>query len=214
MIKNVIFDMDGVIRTLKNVKVSELLPDSIKQKYEGFYKNSTLGEIVSKYLHLDCFKEWDKGTYNADDVYKTLLEQANEPTEVIEHIFAAPISKEYNIIFPETLNLIKSLRVKGYKLFVLSNMGREVVEVLNQILDMSPFEDVVFSCDVGLRKPDPKFYKYALDRWDINPAESIFVDDNPKNLPPFENLDVKGFLFDSKNINLTIENLKNIISNY
>lgn len=213
MIKNIIFDMDGVIRELKNAPINELLPEDLKEKYKDLYDNKRLCDIVAKYINLDCFKEWDKGNVSAEYVYNTLLENSSEPKEAVKYIFGAPLTKEYNIIYPETIKLISSLKVKGYKIFILSNMSSEIVEILKQLIDMSLFEDVVFSCDVGLRKPDPKFYKYALDRWEIEPNESIFIDDNPKNLPPFENLGVKCFLFDNSNITTTIENFKSLISN-
>jgi len=39
------------------------------------------------------------------------------------------------------------------------------------------FDDYVESSVVGLRKPDPKFFQYALDRLKVRPQEVVFLDD-------------------------------------
>src|SRR5262249_28226766 len=44
------------------------------------------------------------------------------------------------------------------------------------------FDDLVFSCEVGLAKPEPAIYRLACERLDVTPAESVFIDDSPENV--------------------------------
>ena len=54
----------------------------------------------------------------------------------------------------------------------------EVVEVFAQ------FDEVIESSKVGLRKPDPSIYRLACERLDVEPTESVFLDDLGINLKP------------------------------
>ena len=90
-------------------------------------------------------------------------------------------------------------------------MCKEIVDVLPKFLDLTLFDSVMFSCDIGLRKPETEFYIKALKKFNINAENSIFIDDNIKNLYPFEELGGKTFLFDNSNISKTLENLDKTI---
>ena len=36
------------------------------------------------------------------------------------------------------------------------------------------------SCEVGLRKPDPRIYLLALERAGVRPEQAVYVDDRPE----------------------------------
>lgn len=42
---------------------------------------------------------------------------------------------------------------------------------------LSFFDEYIESSVVGLRKPDPKFFQYALDKLKVIPQEVVFLDD-------------------------------------
>jgi HAD superfamily hydrolase (TIGR01509 family) len=44
------------------------------------------------------------------------------------------------------------------------------------------FEAIFISAEEGLMKPDPRFFRFALDRLDARPEETVLVDDTPANL--------------------------------
>ena len=72
------------------------------------------------------------------------------------------------------------------------------------------FEGIVVSGDEKTRKPFEKIYRIALDRFKIEPTESIFIDDNLRNIKAAENLKIKGihyknpdeFEIELKNLNI------------
>ena len=90
-------------------------------------------------------------------------------------------------------------------------MCEEVVAILPQFLDLEMFDDVAFSCEFGLRKPDKAFYAKALEKFGTSASTCIFIDDNLKNLQPFEELGGKTFLFDNSKLSDTISRLEQTI---
>ena len=46
------------------------------------------------------------------------------------------------------------------------------------------FDEIVESSQVGVRKPDPRFYEQACERLAIEPDEAVFLDDLGVNLKP------------------------------
>ena len=51
-----------------------------------------------------------------------------------------------------------------------------------EVLDL--FDEIVESSQVGVRKPDPRFYEHACERLAIEPDEAVFLDDLGVNLKP------------------------------
>ena len=43
------------------------------------------------------------------------------------------------------------------------------------------FEKLYFSCDLKMMKPDSAIFRYVLDAEDLDPAETLFIDDSPHN---------------------------------
>jgi putative hydrolase of the HAD superfamily len=72
---------------------------------------------------------------------------------------------------------LQELRRSGRKLGLLSVCGPEVPALWGETTLAPLLDDVVFSCAVGLAKPDPRIYELASERLGVEPAQSIFVDD-------------------------------------
>jgi putative hydrolase of the HAD superfamily len=57
------------------------------------------------------------------------------------------------------------------------------------------FHVAIFSCEVGLAKPDPEIYKHILRLCSTEPEEAIFVDDFIENIEAANLLGIHGVLF-------------------
>lgn len=67
-------------------------------------------------------------------------------------------------------------------LALLSNMPHEVKHaLLPAIGEIAPWTALVFSCDVGVTKPDAGIYAECARRLGVEPREAIMVDDRPEN---------------------------------
>ena len=73
-----------------------------------------------------------------------------------------------------TLRMIKSL---GLKTGLVSDCSPELPQIWKETPFAPWFDAAVFSCDEGIRKPNPKIYLKACRRLDVEPAECFFVGD-------------------------------------
>ena len=90
-------------------------------------------------------------------------------------------------IFEDTVAIVEELRHKGYPLFVLSNWATETwAMVRDDFAFLEHFDDVVISGHVGLAKPDTQIFELARDRFGVEPAATIFVDDSAVNVAAAE----------------------------
>ena len=56
------------------------------------------------------------------------------------------------------------------------------------------FDAVVDSCHAGVRKPDPRIYRLALDAVDVDAEATVFLDDHPANVAAAEALGMRGIV--------------------
>ena len=79
--------------------------------------------------------------------------------------------------------LVRDLDAAGYGLYLLTNAGPRHREYWPRWPVSAWFGDRIFlSSEHGLLKPDPAFYRAALDRFHLDGAACLFVDDDPRNV--------------------------------
>ena len=145
-------------------------------------------------------QEWEASAENAD-VYrlratgklkteKEMLESmvAGLPFSVTENQLEKLVEirndryrKSLTEIHPDILFTLKQLKESGIKLCLVSNA--DIID--KKYWGISPlkeyFDAVIFSCDVGIVKPDAKIYQLAMEKLSVSPSESIFVGDGGSN---------------------------------
>ena len=73
------------------------------------------------------------------------------------------------------------------------------------------FDEQVVSCEVHLGKPNLKFYQYLLDHCNLNPDETIFIDDRKDNVEAAAELGITPFHFDRRNPERACNELRKVI---
>uniref|UniRef100_A0A8C0QMR2 Epoxide hydrolase 2 n=1 Tax=Chelonoidis abingdonii TaxID=106734 RepID=A0A8C0QMR2_CHEAB len=92
-----------------------------------------------------------------------------------------------------------TLRNNGFRTCVLTNNWiddspqRHITALVHSLLRRQ-FDLVIESCRIGLKKPDPRIYEYALDVLKAKPQEVIFLDDIGANLKPAQEMGVATIL--------------------
>jgi 2-haloacid dehalogenase len=181
----IIFDLGGVLIDWNPEYVfQELIPDAERRAY--FFQNI-------------CTHEWnieqDAGRPLAVGT-DMLVEQFPEWEPEIrafygrwEEMLGGPID--------ETVELLRILRDQGsHRLLALTNWSGETFPVALERYDfLQWFEGIVVSGDEGTRKPFADIYQILLDRYEVNPAEAVFIDDSAKNIEGAEALSIKGIHF-------------------
>ncbi|MFI6240223.1 HAD family hydrolase [Micromonospora sp. NPDC050795] len=73
--------------------------------------------------------------------------------------------------------MLDVLRDGGHPLALISNATSETAEAWPQSSLARRLDVAVFSCEVGLAKPDPAIYRIAAERLGVAPSECVFVGD-------------------------------------
>ena len=97
---------------------------------------------------------------------------------------------------PGSLELVERLDAAGVALFAITNFGHEFWEGFRPTQPIfDRFHDIIVSGTEKLMKPDPAIYRLALDRFGIDPAGALFVDDVAANVAGAESVGIAGHRF-------------------
>lgn len=97
---------------------------------------------------------------------------------------------------PGSLELVEQLDAAGVPLFAITNFGHEFWEGFRPTQPVfDRFRDIIVSGTERLMKPDPAIYALAIDRFGIDPAGALFVDDVAKNVAGAESAGIAGHRF-------------------
>lgn len=212
MLKNIIFDYDGVLRHINDIRLYDYLKPLFPNRDLKRYKNRYLREYVDSPLIRRLFDVFDLGLCDLKKLIKNASIILSEDVEVVTAIFQAVINPMNNLPVIETINYTKELYKSGYNLYIFSNLNKSERHAAPKAIDFSIFKDTLFSCDVGFLKPNLDYYIYAIKKWKIKPEESLFIDDNANNLKTFNLMNGHVFLFDRYHVSKTLEELKTFIA--
>lgn len=200
MIKAIIFDLGGVLMT--DVPLREIAEDLAKKLNLLVNFDQEADEI---HAHLYPSEYWELltlGKITEDEYWDNFLKRSkiSEKLEVRSEKLKRELNKKVrSSLYPlgDSTRIINLLK-KNYKLGILSNHAKEWSEYMKQEFDLFKFFDpIIFSCDVGFRKPDPKIYEIALEKLGCNPGECVFIDDKKRNTDGAEKLGMKGIVFEN-----------------
>ena len=185
MIKNIIFDLGGVIYELD---------------FDRFNRNLTLlqqqpnpEEIYSRLKQPSFFSDYERGRIDTVTFRDRMRAELN--------IVASDdqIDRAWNSLlvglFPDRLELITRLK-SSFNLALLSNINPLHLEHINlECRDLfNQFDRCFFSCELGTRKPEAKIFEIVLDRMGFVAEETLFIDDSPPNIEGATNLGIKAIL--------------------
>jgi epoxide hydrolase-like predicted phosphatase len=95
----------------------------------------------------------------------------------------------------ELLSYIDTLK-PTYKIGMLSNIATPWIrDKFLTAAEQKLFDDMVFSFEVGMTKPDKKIFELACNRLQVLPAETIFVDDVDRNCEAAQELGMKSIIY-------------------
>lgn len=97
---------------------------------------------------------------------------------------------------PGSLELVERLDEAGVPLFAITNFGHEFWEGFRPTQPIfDRFRGIVVSGTEQIVKPDPAIYRLAIDRFGIDPAGALFIDDVVKNIEGAESVGIAGHHF-------------------
>ena len=97
------------------------------------------------------------------------------------------------------LEIFRQLKEKKeLKFYALTNWSAETFPIARQRFDfLQWFDGILVSGEEKLRKPFPEFYRLMFERFSINPASTIFIDDNLRNVQAAEKVGISAVHYQS-----------------
>ena len=98
----------------------------------------------------------------------------------------------------ESVNILKKLKSKNYKLIALTNWSFETFPVAIKRFDfLKLFDGIVVSGKIKMLKPFKEIYNYTINKYELSPSECVFIDDRLSNVQGAINCGIKGIHFQS-----------------
>lgn len=196
MIKNIIFDLGNVVLKLKWEIVLNKFSDNDSDK-------NLLEEVI---FNSEEWKELDNGTIEKADAIEIMISKLPEKLhKPCREIMAS--WREGLVINDNIINFIENVRKQGYKTYVLSNAPHEIPEYLTQKNLDKYFDGQIISAQEKVSKPNPKIYEILLNRYSLNPEESLFLDDKKENIDTAINCKINGYVFDYNDFKTFLDNI-------
>jgi len=188
-IKNIIFDLGGVILNLS--------VDSTLRKFAE-HSNLPVDKVIEIYHSRPEFLAYEKGEISNDE-FRTALREIFSITTLdtqMDECWNAMLGD----IPRERIELLRDLKSK-YKTYLLSNTNAihldcftGIVKKQHGIESLDPlFHKAYYSHLMKMRKPDPQIYEYVLKENGLKANETIFLDDNVANLKGAASVGIETF---------------------
>ena len=99
---------------------------------------------------------------------------------------------------PEAIALAREIKSHGVRTAILSNMPHDLLAYVRREFSwLDEFELKIWSCELGVVKPDPEIYRVCLDALGCEPGRTLFFDDRLNNVEGAREQGMEAHLFES-----------------
>lgn len=201
MIKNVVFDIGGVLMEYNPKTYLDKLGMEPEVKLK--VKKMIFGSLK--------WQQCMNGKLLCNELIQMLSEENEEYKKWIKKI----IGKE-NMLYmmPPKETSIKyfyKLKERGFNVYILSNITKDTYDLFNE--NYTYIKDAnggIYSCFEGVSKPHNNIFYALLNKYNLNKNQTIFIDDNKNNINAAQKLGIKSILYND--INQVIYDVDNIIN--
>ena len=179
-IKNIVFDLG---RVLIKFEPKEYIEQNVPEKKREDFYNGIFGS--TEWLMLD------RGTLSYEDAKKIFKERVPGADKQIDRLFDVDL---FEILQPieENVKLLSKLKEK-YNLYILSNFHQPAFEHIFKKYDFFRlFDGHTVSCYYYLLKPEKEIYDTLIDKFNLIPEETVFIDDTKVNIDACEKEGIRG----------------------
>ena len=187
MYKNYVFDLYGTLVDIRTNEDKAYLWDKMTELfgfYGAVYERNTLKKTYFQYckeLEEQMKKEEEYPEIDLDVVIRRLfadkgVEEVEQSTLDALQMTMRVISTKFIRLYDGVIDLLESLKAKGKKVYLLSNAQRGFTRPELGYLGIEKyFDGILISSEEGCKKPGNSFYQRLLDRYNLNPKESIMI---------------------------------------
>jgi putative hydrolase of the HAD superfamily len=208
VIKAVLFDLGSTLLEFENQPWEELIRQGIEAVYDALHVHGAAlpgRELFYRAFHDTYSTTWRVAEQSLIEMeIRMLLEKtarglglalSDADMRSLVRVHYRPVSSQVTL-YADTIDTLVDVRGRGMKVGLVSNtiwpgsLHREDLERFG-IIDL--FDHLLFSADVGIRKPHPQIFKTALEALQVAPHEAIFVGDRvPEDVAGAKRVGMRG----------------------
>jgi 2-haloacid dehalogenase len=166
---DVIFDLGGVV---------------LRWEPQRAYEQVMPADEVGGFMDEICFNEWNRrhdAGHDWDEGEAELISRLPHRREAIE-AYRRYFDQTITGMVPGTGAIIAELQQAGIRQVALTNWSADLFHPTRRRFGLlNRFAGIVVSGEEGIAKPDPRLFTIVLERYAIDPAAAVFIDDNQHN---------------------------------
>ena len=181
----VVFDVGNVLLTFSPEKLlAELFPDD----------GALRATLMERMFRSPYWVMLDHGTLSSEEAVTAMAGRDASLRPIIAQVLEYRLNLKQ--VIQEGLDALHACRAHGKKTYVLSNYQDYAFQYVYDRYDFFRlFDGLVISAREGLVKPDPAIYKTLTDRYGLDPARTLFIDDAAANIEGAIHAGWQGFWF-------------------
>lgn len=185
-LKNIVFDLGGV-----------LIDWNPRYLYRSYFECESEMEY---FLENVCNQQWNErhdAGVSFESNARSLIERFPQYEEAIR-LYDTGWEKMLGGEIAGTLEMLHALKNRGYKVYALSNWSAEKFPTaLERFRFLGEMDGIVVSGREKVIKPDPRIFEILLERYGLSARESVFIDDNQRNVESARRLSMTGIRFET-----------------
>lgn len=185
MIDTIIFDLGGVLVDFEPERGMRTI---------GFSEETIA--VFNEKIFAKLWEECDRFPYSDEEIrslFKSRVPEYSDEVDILwDKLQAVTGTRNYSNEW------IKDLKARGYKLYVLSNYGKQSFAINSPIYDfLSDMDGIVVSYEIEKCKPEPEIYLELCKRYGVEPKNSVFIDDRQVNIDGAKKCGYNGIVFEN-----------------
>lgn len=190
-IRNIIFDYGNVIFKIDFARAQKSFTELGIKQVENFFSHQA---------HNSIFDQFEEGLISAQDFREGIKKASGIDSLTDEQIDQAWNSLLVGVVEPNHELLLKAK--EKYRTFLLSNNNEIhynwIMNYLKRTYQLDSnavfFEKDYYSHLMKMRKPNPEIFQFVLNKHNLVPTETLFIDDSPQHLKTAEQLGLNTHL--------------------
>ena len=196
MIKNIIFDMGGV-----------LIDYNPEKALYALFDKETADLLLRVIFRNPIWADKDRSIITPAEIMEKV--RGEIPAEIFEQV-SSMVDNFYPYMppFEKMEGFVRELKEKGFGIYLLSNASSDFHERRNGIPALSMFDGVIISADHKLLKPEKEIYEKLYETFNLDPSECFFIDDVAANIEGAAATGMQGHCYYHGNLETLIEDMK------
>lgn len=194
---NIIFDLGAVLFYFNPHEILYDLFDLTKEQSKAIIKN----------ISSSTWMDMDRGIITPEQVAEKLADPFGKEN-MLKFLYAMP---ERLIPLSQGVEILKLVRQKGYKTYILSNLAEFCYLKVKDYDFVKQFDGAIYSYQHKCAKPEEQIYRVLLETYSLKAEECLFIDDLEVNINGSKALGIDGIICKDHNYVLDQLKLLNVI---